>query len=1039
MVRAMGAVALFVAGILAPAASQAASAALPAAGSGAAIGVQIGEAQMVPSPAGAAGDIQIQASIEDPLDQPIEIETGCGAGPALLLQLAGGAVSYRAVPVLPPVREGCHTQPVIIKPGSSQAGTYEYAPRGYGSGGVSVASAIPAGVYALRLVVTYRVVTDDVAQRYRTLADGHLLDTWPAHWSASASVPLSIAASGPSAQTVTTSAAPASFTPKVLVIDFNTSGAASDGSAALTSELAAALSSATHYHGASAGSGQFQIYATHTENTPPPIVAGTNKGDGTGKGDYAAIFSKYGICNLAATQGVNFVWIWAAGTEAGGPFYAGDFFEWVATGPTFNETYGSNVPNCGHTVITMGLNYSRDVALAVHSHGHYMENLLGYSFGPIDDSGPGAKDMYDLFDTQFYRYSGVTAPLNTTQAGCGDVHYPPNTTQAYDYTNSTVVQSDCAAYDPGRPALVQYAPVSVSTWQAVGCDASIKNNTFDCDQESYLLWWMQNMPGAGNSALDCAQAPMPNWWQYILALDTVAGTTSNNCAHVAAVTASPHGGPAGSTTTVSASGFSGSEPVSLYWDSPASSPILTAGASNGAIGATITIPPATAGSHTIFVKGASSGVLGSVPFTVQTAGSPGAPGKAIVTSASPGMNSATLSWLAASDGGSPITGYTTSCLPPAGSSSPPGSVDVDGSTLTATVTGLANGTAYTCIVTAINANARTASDPAVITPGTAQPIEDAGFESGLSPWVPSSLQGRTPLDTTAAHSGDASVRLCGSNGCNDGLAQTVTLPADPLSATLSFWLSMSTQERAGTCYDTLAMQLRSTTGAILQSFPAVCPSATNGWVQKTLTVNPSVLSAHAGGTVQVYVRGATNAAIPTTFSLDDFALTITTAGGAANLLANADLENGLASWSSSSTQGHTLLSAAAAHSPTHSVHFCGSNSCSDAVWQTVMLPSGSLSGTLSYWIDIATQERTAICYDKLSVQLRTGSGSTFLSAPAVCQSNTGGWVHKTVTLSSYILSSHAGQPVQLYLRAGTNASNPTDFYLDDVVLSITAR
>jgi hypothetical protein len=133
-----------------------------------------------------------------------------------------------------------------------------------------------------------------------------------------------------------------------------------------------------------------------------------------------------------------------------------------------------------------------------------------------------------------------------------------------------------------------------------------------------------------------------------------------------------------------------------------------------------------------------------------------------------------------------------------------------------------------------------------------------------------------------------------------------------------------------------------------------------------------------------------------------------------------------------------LLSTAAAHSPTHGIHLCGSNGCSDALWQAVTLPKGSLSGMLSYWIDIATQERTTACYDPLYAQLRTGSGSIFLSAPVVCQSNTGGWVHKTVTLNSTVLNAHAGQPIQLYFHASTNATNPTDFYLDDVVLAVTA-
>lgn len=310
-----------------------------------------------------------------------------------------------------------------------------------------------------------------------------------------------------------------SFTPKVLVIDYNTSGLSDDGSSALTQELLNAYTTGSQFHGSSFSSANLQIYNTYEEYNPPPILPGTTHGNFDG--DYQAVFSKYNICNLAQTQGVNFVWIWASGSEQGGINYSADFHEWVTTGPTFYQTYGATVPTCGSTTVsTFGFNYSRNVAEAVHSSGHYMENVLQFAFGPADFSGPGGTDMYDLFDGQVSRYNGYTGPLNTQTASCGDVHFPPNATQAYDYGDTTVVNSDCATYNPGDPSSQNYVPVSINTWQSIPCDPSQPYGSFDCNQESYLLWWMQNMPGYGNGILDNTDNPMPNWWQYILALDT---------------------------------------------------------------------------------------------------------------------------------------------------------------------------------------------------------------------------------------------------------------------------------------------------------------------------------------------------------------------------------------------------------------------------------------------------------------------------------------------------------------------------------------
>ena len=109
-----------------------------------------------------------------------------------------------------------------------------------------------------------------------------------------------------------------------------------------------------------------------------------------------------------------------------------------------------------------------------------------------------------------------------------------------------------------------------------------------------------------------------------------------------------------------------------------------------------------------------------VTFTAQDPGPPATasvPGAPSSVSAVAGDGSASISWSAPSDGGSPITGYT---ITPYIGATKQASTTITGSppATAATVTGLTNGTAYTFVVTATNAIGTGPASPAspVISP-----------------------------------------------------------------------------------------------------------------------------------------------------------------------------------------------------------------------------------------------------------------------------------------------------------------------------------
>jgi hypothetical protein len=125
----------------------------------------------------------------------------------------------------------------------------------------------------------------------------------------------------------------------------------------------------------------------------------------------------------------------------------------------------------------------------------------------------------------------------------------------------------------------------------------------------------------------------------------------------------------------------------------------------------------TAGSGSLNISAPSSGALAPpgnyMLFIVNSAGvpsvsamvtvgqAPGIPAAPTAVTATAGNQSATVSWTAPANSGSPITGYTVT--PYAGTTpSTPTTVTGSPAPTTVTVSGLSNGTAYTFVVTATN-------------------------------------------------------------------------------------------------------------------------------------------------------------------------------------------------------------------------------------------------------------------------------------------------------------------------------------------------
>ena len=100
----------------------------------------------------------------------------------------------------------------------------------------------------------------------------------------------------------------------------------------------------------------------------------------------------------------------------------------------------------------------------------------------------------------------------------------------------------------------------------------------------------------------------------------------------------------------------------------------------------------------------------------------------------------------------------------------------------------------------------------------------------------------------------------------------------------------------------------------------------------------------------------------------------------------------------------------------------------DTLSQSVTIPSGCTSATLSFYLHIDTAETTTTAaYDKLTVK----AGSTVLATYSNLNKNTG------YALKSLNVSSFAGQTVSVSFSGVEDASLQTSFVIDDTALNVS--
>jgi hypothetical protein len=155
--------------------------------------------------------------------------------------------------------------------------------------------------------------------------------------------------------------------------------------------------------------------------------------------------------------------------------------------------------------------------------------------------------------------------------------------------------------------------------------------------------------------------------------------------------------------------------------------------------------------------------------------------------------------------------------------------------------------------------------PTTTPPTGSNLLGNPGFESGATTWSQTSGVISTASGSNTPRTGSYFAWLDGYGTTHtDTLSQSVTIPSSASSATLSFYLKITSSETTtSTAYDKLTVKAGSTTLATYSNLNA------GGYAQKSFDV-----SSLAGQTVTVTFSGTEDSSLATSFNIDDTALTV---------------------------------------------------------------------------------------------------------------------------------------------------------------------